>query len=56
MDFRRALPVLTQLDYWTVLVDLINVNQLEEQDRSESRGILNTLRKTQLREQPYLYD
>ena len=25
MDFRRALPVLTQLDYWTVLVDLINV-------------------------------
>ena len=56
MDFRRALPVLTQLDYWTVLVDLINVGQLEEQDKCESRGILNSLCKTQLREAPYLFD
>jgi len=29
MDFRRALPVLTQLDYWTTLVDLINVEMLK---------------------------
>ena len=29
MDFRRSLPVLTQLDYWTILVDLIDVNLLK---------------------------
>jgi len=29
MDFRRALPVLTQLDYWTTLVDLISVEKLK---------------------------
>ena len=56
MDSRRALPVLTQLDYWTVLVDLINVRSLEDQDKSESRGIMSSLRKMQLREIPYLYD
>ena len=29
MDFRRSLPVLTQLDYWTILVDLIDVETLK---------------------------
>ena len=29
MDFRRSLPVLTQLDYWTILVDLIDVSALK---------------------------
>jgi len=29
MDFRRALPVPTQLDYWTTLVDLISVDNLK---------------------------
>ena len=46
MDFRRALPVLTQLDYWTVLVDLINIGQLEEQDKMETRPVLASLRKS----------
>jgi hypothetical protein len=32
MDFRRSLPVLTQLDYWTILVDLIDIKHLKEQD------------------------
>ena len=46
MDFRRALPVLTQLDYWTVLVDLINIGQLEEQDKMETRPVLASLRRS----------
>ena len=46
MDFRRALPVLTQLDYWTVLVDLINIGQLEEQDKTETRPVLASLRRS----------
>jgi hypothetical protein len=29
MDFRRALPVLTQLDYWTTLVDMRSVEKLK---------------------------
>ena len=32
MDFKRTLPTLTQLDYWTILVDLIDVNSLSNQD------------------------
>jgi len=32
MDFRRALPVLTQLDYWTILVDLVDFQVLKTQD------------------------
>jgi hypothetical protein len=30
MDSARALPILTQLDYWTVLIDLVDVNTLKE--------------------------
>jgi len=40
MDFRRALPVLTQLDYWTILVDLIDVQNLSDIERAETRQML----------------
>ena len=30
MDHKRALPVLTQLDYWTFLVEMINPSVLQE--------------------------
>lgn len=46
MDFRRALPVLTQLDYWTTLVDLISVETLQAQDISESRLMVSNLQKS----------
>jgi hypothetical protein len=46
MDFRRALPVLTQLDYWTTLVDLLSVEGLQTQDMSESRQIISNLQKS----------
>ena len=28
MDYKRALPILTQLDYWTLLVDLMCIENL----------------------------
>jgi hypothetical protein len=56
MDFRRALPVLTQLDYWTTLVDLISVENLQTQDLSESRSMIATLAKTQLSKPAYRFD
>jgi hypothetical protein len=28
IDSKKALPILTQLDYWTVLVELINIEGL----------------------------
>ncbi len=37
IDFKRSLPILTQLDYWTVLVDLISVENLVRQEQKESR-------------------
>jgi len=45
MDFRRSLPVLTQLDYWTILVDLIDVQSLKSQDLTEERTMLKYLRE-----------
>lgn len=56
MDFRRALPVLTQLDYWTTLVDLISVENLHAQDVSESRSMIATLQKSQLVVSAYRFD
>ena len=56
MDFRRSLPVLTQLDYWTILVDLIDVHALKEQDLSEDRSMIRSLKESQLREAPYTMD
>ena len=40
MDYKKALPVLTQLDYWTFLVDCLSTNQLQELERVENRLIL----------------
>jgi len=40
MDWKKAIPVLTQLDYWTFLVDLLSFTQLSQLDRSESRQVL----------------
>jgi hypothetical protein len=37
MDHKRALPVLTQLDYWTFLVELIYVRGLEDLEGFENR-------------------
>lgn len=37
MDFKKALPILTQLDYWTLLVDLLDVHNLAEQEERETR-------------------
>ena len=28
MDYKKAIPVLTQLDYWTFLVELLDINDL----------------------------
>lgn len=56
MDFRRSLPVLTQLDYWTILVDLIDVKALKSQDLTEDRSMLCHLKETLLRESPYAFD
>lgn len=56
MDFRRSLPVLTQLDYWTVLVDLIDIQSLKAQDMTEDRSMLKSLKAEQLREQVYAFD
>lgn len=33
MDFRKALPVITQLDYWTFLVELLDIECLSMIER-----------------------
>jgi len=50
MDFKRALPILTQLDYWTVLVELLSPDLLIRQDHRESRNIMIQLRQTILQQ------
>ena len=50
MDYKRALPILTQLDYWTVLVELLDLNSLAKQDHKEQRSILIQLKNTILPE------
>lgn len=49
MDHKRTLPVLTQLDYWTYLVELVQPKQLEEMEASENRIILKENRERFLR-------
>lgn len=44
MDYKKALPVLTQLDYWTFLVELLDIPLLTQIERQESRQILRDLR------------
>ena len=50
MDFKKTLPILTQLDYWTLLVDLLDVHTLAQQDEKESRHGLIKVKETVLRE------
>jgi len=49
MDHKRALPVLTQLDYWTYLVDLIDPKALQDLESQENRVILHNLKVNILR-------
>jgi hypothetical protein len=56
MDAGRALPILTQLDYWTVLIDLIDVNTLKNQELREGRPCLANLKQTLLKETPLSFD
>jgi len=44
MDYKKAIPVLTQLDYWTFLVELLDIPALSSIERHESRAILGELR------------
>lgn len=37
MDSKRQLPILTQLDYWTLLVDFLDIENLKRQDISDTR-------------------
>lgn len=46
MDYKKALPVLTQLDYWTFLVEFLNVRLLKDLEIYENRLILKTLKET----------
>jgi hypothetical protein len=43
MDYKKAFPVLTQLDYWTFLVEMLDLNNLVEMERLESREILRDM-------------
>jgi hypothetical protein len=44
MDYKKAIPVLTQLDYWTFLVELLDIQALAQVENQESRAILADLR------------
>jgi len=49
MDHKKALPVLTQLDYWTFLVDLIQPHVLTNLETDENRLLLKSLKHSSLR-------
>ena len=44
MDYTKAIPVLTQLDYWTFLVELLDIEALMKIENHESRAILKDLK------------
>lgn len=46
MDYKKAIPVLTQLDYWTFLVEMLDIQALIQVERQESRGILREMRSS----------
>ena len=56
MDASRALPILSQLDYWTVLVDLVDRQVLERQEKAESRVTLQSMFKSQLKNSQFKTD
>ena len=49
MDHKKALPVMTQLDYWTQLVDMINPQVLQGLERHENRIIIANMKEKVLR-------
>lgn len=44
MDYTKAIPVLTQLDYWTFLVELLDIAALTKIENHESRAIMKELK------------
>lgn len=44
MDYKKAIPVLTQLDYWTFLVEMLDIEALVQAEQQESREILREMR------------
>jgi hypothetical protein len=44
MDFERTMPLLSQLDCWSFLVDMLDVSNLRALEASESRGIIAGIR------------
>jgi hypothetical protein len=44
MDYSKAIPVLTQLDYWTFLVELLDIESLAKIEKHESREIMKDLK------------
>ena len=54
MDFRKALPVITQLDYWTFLVELLDIECLSMIERQESRSLIKQMRGNFANTDPYL--
>jgi len=51
MDHKRALPVITQLDYWTSLIELLQLESLRSLERHENRVILKQLKQSHLRQE-----
>lgn len=45
MDYKKAVPVLTQLDYWSFLVELLDIQTLAEIERHESRQSLQEMKR-----------
>lgn len=43
MDYKKAIPVLTQLDYWTFLVELLDIESLTHIERTETRPVIKAL-------------
>ena len=45
MDHKKALPVMTQLDYWTQLVEMLNPQVLQGLERHENRIIVASMKE-----------
>lgn len=44
MDFERTMPLLSQLDCWSFLVDMLEIENLCALEASESRAIINGIK------------
>lgn len=49
MESGKAISVLTQLDYWSFLVELLDIKNLQYQEINENRIILQEKAKNTLR-------